>query len=265
MSPFRIFGSVYRHRYLLFLWVRREMRVRYAGSVSGIFWAVSLPLATVALYFVFFSLILKIKIPQIAGASGYFFYLLAGLLPWMSVSEASSRAGSCLVEQGHLLQRMVFPMDILPASVIIVSLVPQLVGTIVYLAMLAAQGLLHASAIVMLPAIFICQIIMMTGLAYCFAAAGAVFRDIIQALTVLLQFWFYMTPILYPWELIPQNFAWIMNFNPLAALIKAYQCAFLGLPLAWQDWGLLAVWTCVVGISGMIFYALFRPSLVDQL
>lgn len=257
--------NVLKNRYLLMLWSRRELKARYAGTAAGAVWATIVPLCTIALYYIFFSLVLRVKMPDIAGSSGYFFYLLAGLIPWMSLAESMSRSSSCLVDYGLLIQKMVFPMDVIPSTVVIVSLVPQIVGFLAYFIMLGYSGLMVPGRIIYVPLIFCCQILLMLGMAYLLAALGAVFRDSIQAVGIILQFWFYLTPILYPLKMVPAFFRpFILWSNPLTPLIMSYQWAFLGIEMpAWIP-GMMLAWTVVLVLAGPAFYQLVAPTLADQ-
>ena len=257
--------SICRNRYLLLLWSKRELKARYAGTAAGAVWATLVPLCTIALYYIFFSLVLKIKIPDVAGSSGYFFYLLAGLIPWMTLSESLGRSASCLVDYGFLVQKMVFPMDIIPATVVIVSLVPQAVGFIAYFAMLGFSHLMVFHRVIYVPFIFFCQILLMLGMAYLLAALGAVFRDSIQAVGIILQFWFYLTPILYPLKMVPAFFRpFILWSNPLTPFIMSYQWAFLGVEMPRWIPGMMLVWTALAVALGTAFYQLVAPTLADQ-
>ncbi len=258
-------ANIFKNRYLLLLWTKREIKARYAGTAAGVIWATLVPLCTIALYYIFFSLVLKIKIPEVAGSSGYFFYLLAGLIPWMSLSEGLGRSASCLVDYGFLVQKMVFPMDIIPATVVIVSLVPQVVGFFIYVAMLSLGGLVEWYRLLWVPVIFLCQVMLMLGMAYLLSALGAVFRDSIQAVGILLQFWFYLTPILYPLKMVPESFRpFILWSNPLTPLVMGYQWAFLG--IAMPEWmpAMMVLWTFLALLMGPCLFYIVAPTLADQ-
>lgn len=257
--------NILKNRYILLLWIKREIRARYAGTAGGVVWATLVPLCTIALYFIFFSLVLKIKIPEVAGSSGYFFYLLAGLIPWMSISEGLGRSASSLVDYGFLIQKMVFPMDIIPITVVMVSLVPQLVGFMIYFIMLGYSHLIDFQRFLWVPCIFFLQVLLMLGMSYLLSALGAVFRDSIQAVGIILQFWFYLTPILYPLKMVPAHFrALILWSNPLTPLIMAYQWAFLGISLPQWMPEMLLFWTMLFLAAGPSFYLFVAPTLADQ-
>lgn len=257
--------NIIKNRYLLLLWIKREIKARYAGTAAGAVWATLVPLFTIALYYIFFSLVLRIKIPDVASSSGYFFYLLAGLIPWMSLSESLGRSTSCLVDYSFLIQKVVFPMDVIPATVVMVALVPQVVGFVAYFLMLGYSDLMVLDRILFVPGIFLCQIVLMLGLAYLLAALGAVFRDSIQAVGIILQFWFYLTPILYPLKMVPAFFRpFILWSNPLTPFIMAYQWAFLGIEMPQWIPGMMLVWTGAAVLLGPAFYQLVAPTLADQ-
>ena len=251
--------------YLFLLWVRRDLRARYAGSLGGALWALLLPLLTVALFYVIFALVLKVRIPELAGDGGYFFYLLAGLLPWLAISEGTARAAGVLVAQEQFLQKLVFPVWILPGTVIATSLLPQLVGTLVFLLLLAVSGLLSPASLFAWPLVLACQLTMQWGLGLSLAVIGVHVRDLIQVLPVLLQLFFYATPILYPKSQVPEGYHNLFLLNPLAGLIEAYQSLFLGLPLEESSLAALLVWTVLLGGGGALLYRTLKPTLGDYL
>ncbi len=251
--------------YLFLLWVRRDLHARYAGSLGGGLWAVLLPLLTVGLFYVIFAVVLQVRIPALAGDSGYFFYLLAGLLPWLALSEGATRATGVLVAEEQFLQKLVFPVWILPGTVIAASLLPQLVGTLLFLVLLAGGGLLSLSSLVLWPLLFSCQIAMQWGLGLSLAVLGVHLRDLIQVLPVLLQLLFYASPILYPKTLVPADYQDLFLLNPFSSLIEAYHAVFLGLPLTGSSLVALIVWTLLLGGGGSLLYRLLKPTLGDYL
>ena len=151
----RLLGN---HGFLFLLWLRRDFKSRYAGSIAGLLWALLQPLFTIAIFYVVFALVLRVRIPEFANESGYFFYLLAGLLPWLSIADGIARASGALVAQEQFLQRIVFPIDILPVTVIVSSLAAQLVGTVIYIVMLWFAGLLEPWRLLFWPLILLLQL-----------------------------------------------------------------------------------------------------------
>lgn len=250
--------------YLFWLWVRRDIRSRYVGSVAGLAWALLAPLGTLGVFYVVFALVLRVRVPELAGDSGFFFFLLTGLLPWLAIAEGLSRATGALVDQEQFLQKLMFPVSVLPASVVIASLVPQLVGTLVLILLLAQAGLL-SSNVLWLPAVFAVQLLLTLGLGLALSILTVHLRDVAQAIPVVLQLFFYTTPILYPLSLIPEEYQGLYLLNPFACLIRVYQTVFLGFPLESGVLLMLAVWSVLLGLGGGWLFRVLKPTLGDYL
>ena len=253
-----------RHGYLFWLWLQRDLKSRYAGSVGGLLWAVLQPLFTIALFYVVFALILKVRIPELASGSGYFLYLLAGLLPWLSISEGLARATGALVGQEQFLQKVVFPIEIIPVTAVLSSLATQLIGLLFLLGFLTWFGLLSAR-LLLLPVVLACQLLMCLGLGCALAVLGVHLKDLLQLVPVLLQFLFYSAPILYPRSFIAPGYHKFFLLNPFTALIEVYHWVFLGLPLYLPTLLALVFWTVVLGLGGWLLFRTLKPTLGDYL
>lgn len=253
------------HFFLFLLWVRRDFRGRYAGSIGGVLWAVLLPLLTVLMFYVIFAVVLRVRIPDLTSEAGYFFYLVAGLLPWLSISEGIARATSSLVVQEQFLQKLVFPIAILPGTVIVTSVVPQLVGTAVFVLLLGFFDILSLVKLLLFPLVFVCQLFMLWGAGLALAIIGVHLRDIIQLMPILLQFLFYATPILYPKSMVPEAYHSLFWLNPLAGLIETYQWIFLGTPLQLSSVVAMLFWTITLGGGGWLLFRILKPTLGDYL
>ncbi len=260
-----VLKQLYKNRFLLMLWVRRDLKAKYAGSAFGLFWTVILPLATIAIYYVFFALVLKVKIPELPTTAGYFFYLLAGLLPWMSISEALTLSASSLISQSTLLKQTVFPLEILPAVPLFTSILPQLFGTVIYVLLLWWFNALKPLGLIFFPLLILLQLILTAGLSYLMAALCAIYRDFVQVLNVSLQLWFYLTPILYPTTMVPEKFRWILLYNPLTWLVKCYQDMFISGFVNLKDLLILTGYSVPILFIGIGIFSLLKPGVTDEL
>jgi len=257
--------NLYKNRFLLGLWIKRDLKAKYAGSAIGLFWTVILPISTIAIYYVFFALVLKVKIPELPTTAGYFFYLLAGLLPWISLSEALNLSANSLISQSSLLKQTVFPIEILPLVPIFTSLLPQIFGTIIYIGLLWKFNCLKPIGLLYLPILLCFQIILTSGFGYLFSALCAIYRDFVQIVNVGLQLWFYLTPILYPESMVPAKFRWILAYNPLTWLVRCYQNLFIKGTVATSDLIILGVSSFAIFILGSMVFSLLKPGLTDEL
>ncbi len=257
-------AAVRQHGFLFWLWLKRDLKSRYAGSVGGLAWALLLPLCTVLLFYVVFALVLQVRVPELASERGYFLYLLAGLLPWLSIADGLSRATGSLAGQEQFLEKIVFPIDVLPATAVVSSLLTQAVGTLILLIILAAEGLLSVRLLV-LPLVLGGQLLLCLGLGCALAIIGVHLRDLLQVLPVLLQFLFYSAPILYPISLIPPGYHRYFLLNPFTGLIEVYHWLILGLPVGWPAVAALLFWTVVLGLGGWLLFRALKPTLGDYL
>ncbi len=250
---------------VLRLWTRREITARYAGSVVGMLWALLLPLFQIVLFYFVFAVVLKVRIPELELENGYFFYLLAGLLPWFGLSEGISRATQSLVAQEQLLQKVVFPVFVFPVAAVLSSLLPQLFGMMLLIGLLGIYVALEPVALLWLPLLLFCQLAITTGLGLVLSVMAACFRDLLQLVPVVLQFLFYATPILYPRSMVPEPYQkWLLG-NPFALLVDGYHAAFLGLSLPPSSLVALLIWTAVLGGGGALLFQRIRATLGEWL
>ena len=257
-------AGLQRHGYLFWLWMQRDLKSRYAGSIGGLLWALLQPVFTIALFYVVFALVLQIRVPELASSSGYFLYLLTGLLPWLSIADGIARATGSLVGQEQFLQKVVFPIEIIPATAVVTSIITQLIGTIFLLIFLIAAGMLSVRWL-LIPAVVACQLIMTLGLGCALAILGVHVKDLLQLAPVLLQFLFYSAPILYSRSFIAPGYHKFFLLNPFTALIEVYHWIFLGIPIHLPILLALGFWTVVLGIGGWLLFRILKPTLGDYL
>lgn len=251
--------------FVFLLWLRRDLKSRYTGSFGGALWGVLQPLMTVAVFYIIFAVVLKVRVPELANDSGYFFYLLAGLLPWLGISEGLSRAVGSLVAQEQFIQKLVFPVEIIPSTVIVSSFITQLVGMLILFVLLGMAGLLNPSGLVFLPLVFVMQLILCVGLGLLLAILTVHVKDLAQLVPVVLQVFLYLTPILYPKSMVPANYHPLYLLNPFAGFIEIYQGLLLGLPIASGSILSMIIWTLVAGIGGVALFRALKPTLGDYL
>ena len=215
-----------RNLFLLSELVRRDLAVRYAGSFGGAAWALLNPLLLCALYGLVFSVI--VRIPPPANFRGtYAEFLLAGLLPWLGFQEALVRGGSAVTDQAHLVRKMSFPVALLVAASVSSALVLQAAGIGIFALF---SGLLGAAEIRILPILagFALEFALLAGPALALAAASVLFRDLAQLIPPLMTVGFYLTPVLYPEELVPPALRWGLEVNPLRDVVGLFRAGLLG-------------------------------------
>ena len=258
----------YRYRYLLSQLVVRDIKVRYKNSVLGFFWSLANPLLQVATITIVIKYIMGLRVPN------YSAYLLAGYLPWMFFQLALLDSSQVVLSHRELLRKSYFPREVLPMSVVGANLVHYVLSLVVFFAYLIFFRLfLHGAPItakvLLLPGLMAVQCCLVMGLAFFISCLNVFYEDIKYILTALLNVFFYLTPVMYPAELVHDKLVSIhpMLYKaylllPMNALTDAYRKTLLPsvdslairgtqvhtLPL---DYGMLAI-ACVVSLLFMV-------------
>jgi len=255
-----------RHLFLLQELVKRDFRGRYAGSVLGFVWSFVQPLWLLLLFSYVFAVILQLKLDRQA-TDNFGIFLFAGLLPWMAFQEGVMRGSSAITDNAELVKKLTFPSQVLVVAVVFAALLHELIAMVVFVAVLAPLGELAPASLPWLLLALPLQLAFTLGLGLLLASVNVFFRDVAQILGMLLNGWFYFTPIVYPPDLVPEGYRWLLDLNPFTPLVELYRWGLLGgggpgLPSGF--------WWLVVASLGMLAagWAAFRrlrPAFVDEI
>lgn len=215
--------NLWNLRNLTLLMVERDFVGRYKGSMLGALWPVLNPLGHMVLYTFLFSVILRVKFGESISTSNFALYLMCGFLPWTAMSEAVASSTTKILEMPNLVKRVVFPLEILP----LVTTISSFTSGIIAFALLCVvasvyQGTAHATML-LLPLIIIPHFMFTLGLAWMLSSLGVFIRDSKHIVALGLSAWMYATPIVYPAEMVPENFKWLLVVNPVAGMITDYR------------------------------------------
>jgi len=257
--------NFFLYKHLLIHMVIREIKGRFAGSSAGILWSFIHPLVMLLVYLFVFVYIFKLRLPEYSGSKGAAIYLMAGLFPWMALAEGLTRSTSSLIENAALIQKTVFPTEILPAKAVIAAFSTHgiAIGALALYAVVTTQ---HIAILVYLPLIIILQVIFTLGIGFIFACLSVFLRDIVQILQLLVGFWIYVTPILYPASMLPEWARSIMYINPVYPFISIYQSLFLQGGI--RDYTmilLVLMWTIIFYSTGAYVFSKLKHEFADWL
>ena len=257
------FQSIVRHRSLIRTMVRRDVLGRYRGSFGGAFWTVLNPLILMLTYFFVFGVVLHTRFPNDPSRSGFVLYFLAGMLPWLAVSEAVGRAPTVMLEHRNFVKKLVFPVETLPVNLVTAGLVSEIFGMALFvLASYFARGYVPGS-IIWLPVLLVPQILLTAGICWFLAALGIFIRDLAQINGFLLTLWFFLTPICYPESSLPAPALRVLSKNPMFILVRGYRAMLEGrAPALAPYWKLCAVAAAIFILGHAWFYKL-RKSFAD--
>ena len=215
----------YAKRWLIRYMSQRQIARTYQGSYLGLLWAFLSPLLMVALLTLIFSELIGIKFREVTGNSSLNFglFLYCGLLPFLTYSQALSRGVSIIQRNNNLVQGVVFPLEILPLTTIVAALLQNVFGIGALLVVLMALGEpLHLTTL-LLPLVLVPQLLFTLGLCYLVAVAGTYVPDIRETLRAVIRGTFFITPILWPAGRVPEDWRFLVDYNPLAVLVNAYR------------------------------------------
>jgi lipopolysaccharide transport system permease protein len=257
------FQSIVRNRSLIRTMVRRDVLGRYRGSFGGAFWTVLNPLILMLTYFFVFGVVLHTRFPNDPSRSGFVLYFLAGMLPWLAVSEAVGRAPTVMLEHRNFVKKLVFPVETLPINLVTAGLVSEIFGVALFvLASYFARGYVPAS-IVWLPVLLVPQILLTAGICWFLAALGIFVRDLAQINGFLLTLWFFLTPICYPETSLPAPALRVLSKNPMFVLVRGYRAMLEGRAPALGSYWKLCVIAAAVFILGHAWFYKLRKSFAD--
>lgn len=249
--------------------VQRDLEARYKGSVLGNLWPILNQVAQLAVYIYVFSFILKVKLHlQGLPDNGFIFglWLFAGLIPWTAFTAGFAQAATSVIAQPNLVKKVVFPLSLLPLVPILSAFVESSLGLVLLIALVAISTQTIHPTLWLLPLIWLPQLLLTVGLGYFVAAFTVFLRDIPQSIGVILNLWFYITPIIYPISAIPEQFRWVLWFNPLAAIVAVYRDLILvGEMQHWAEWAITGIASLVIFAGGFWVYKRLRPAFADVL
>lgn len=238
LNVWAILREWWDYRELLTNLVVRDIKVRYRNSVLGFAWSLLNPLLMMVVFTLVFTVLTDPEGIEPAVQS-YPMYVLSGLLVWNFTADVITRAMASITGNRDLLTKVYFPREILPLSVVIANVIHFLLALPLFFIFAAVLRIPLTHHAWMLPVLVILQVLLMSGLALIIAALNVYFRDIESIINVALIAWFFLTPIVYVLERIPNReilgldiWRWMYMLNPMAALITGYRYALLyGWPL----------------------------------
>jgi lipopolysaccharide transport system permease protein len=259
--------SLWRNRKLIRSMVRRDLLARYRGSFGGALWTFLTPLLLMATYAFVFGVVLQQRFGADTSRMGYVLYFLAGMLPWLAFSEAVGRAPYVIVEHRNFVKKLVFPLETLPANLVISGAVTEAFGLLIFIAGLLAARHTIPAAVVWLPVLIIPQLLLTAGLCWFLAALGLFVRDLGAVIGFILTLWFFLTPICYPeasWSSVPPDAVRILSANPMYILVRGYRAIFLENQAPHMR-GVAALWiaSAAMAVFGHAWFHRLRKSFAD--
>ena len=259
-------ASLWNYREFILASVRREFEARYRVSALGGLWAILNPIAQIAVYTAILTEVMRARLPGTETKFAYSIYLCAGIVTWGLFAEIIVRNTGVFVDNANLLKKISFPRSCLPATVVLSSLLNFALVFGLFLVFLAVVGYLPGWALLAMIPVVAVQILFATGLGVLLGVANVFYRDVAQGVGIAMQFWFWLTPIVYPLAIVPAAFQPLILANPTTAIVVAYQDILLR--NQWPVWESLLPALLVALLAVAVARRFFRRhsgEMVDEL
>lgn len=258
--------GLWQYRYFVLTSIRAEMKGRFARSRLGGLWFLLNPLAQALIFSIVLSQVLQARLPNTDIKGAYSIYLLAGLAGWTLFSDILGRCTTIFIEQGPVMKKISFPRLCLPVIIWGRALVDHVLLLAAILVVFMFFGHFVGWPLLALPL----GIVLISGLAFglgiIIGVVNVFSRDIGQIVPIVMQLWFWMTPIVYPASVIPEKFRPLIDLNPMVALIGIYHSVLFS--KRWPPLETLIAPAILVAITTALAFFFFRrasPELVDAL
>jgi len=258
--------ALWCYRGFVYSMVAREFRSRYLGSLLGSIWSILNPLALITIYTVIFSRVMQAKLPGINDTMAYGLFVCAGLLPWLYFTELLNRFPNIFLEQATLLKKVSFPRITLPVIALCSATINYLIIFSLFLFFLLVTGRFPGWVVLGFIPLLLMQQMFVVGFGILLGSVNVFFRDIGQFINVVIQFWFWFTPIVYVATMLPDKAQKLLILNPMTAFMQAYQAIILyGRWPELLDFKLHFLGALFCLLAGFYVFQFLADEMVDEL
>ncbi len=258
---------LWQYRDFILASVARDFQLKHRNSILGSVWSILNPLSMIVIYTVIFSQIMKAKLPGVESMYGYSVYLCSGIIFWGLFAEMMTRFQTLFIDNANVLKKLNFPRLTLPIITVFSSLLNVSIIIGIFFVFLLLTGQFPDYTILAVIPVLLVQLIFTVGLGMSLSVLNVFFRDIGQLFTIIVQFWFWLTPIVYPITILPKVIQKIvLTWNPIAPLMNAYQTIFVyGTMPEWDELLTPLLAGLLLCFFGLKLYVKHSADIVDEL
>jgi lipopolysaccharide transport system permease protein len=240
--------DIWNYRELLYFLIWRDLKIRYKQTILGVIWVILQPLLMTVIFTIFLGMLARVPSKEIP----YALLVYTGLMPWTFFSNSIVYSGNSLTAQTNLVTKVYFPRAIIPAAAVGARLVDFGVAFLMMIGLMFYYGIVPSWHLLMLPVFVVLITMLSLGLGLWSSALNVRYRDVGIMLPVLIQVWMFVSPVVYPLDLVPQRWLWLYSFNPMAGIIEGFRSSLLNRPFNWLTIGIAALITV-----GLLLYSMF--------
>lgn len=205
----------------------RDFTERYSGSILGFGWGIIGPLVNILIYTLIFSQIMNARLPGATGEYSYSIYLVSGLLPWLAFSSVVTRSVSVFLDQKHIISKVQISLPKLPLVIAASESLTFVISLLIFFVILLMSGQVLNKWMLLLPFLFLAQQLFGYALGFILAQLTVFLRDTKQLTAMVMHVWFWLTPIVYVKDILPEQVRTWMAFNPMVHFTGVWQSIFV--------------------------------------
>jgi len=258
--------QTWQNRFFIITSIKMDFKSRFSRSLFGSVWAILNPLVMVAIYAFILSQIMKAKLPGIESAYAYPIYLISGIIGWTLFTEVISRGLMIFIENGHYLKKLPFPRSNLIFVLLGASLINSLILILAAVGIFLGLGFVPNSSLLWLVPLQILTALFALGIGIVCGVLNVFLRDVGQIVPIILQLLFWLTPIVYTINIIPEDLQYLLKLNPAFNIVDMYHniLAFK-IPPSLEGLGELAIMAIVSNLIGLLLYQKAYKDIVEEL
>ena len=247
--------QIQKYQGLVWNFIRRDISSKYVGSLLGLYWSVINPIITLVIYIMVFGVFLKVRLPGDTNIWDFALYFASGFLPWVAFQDSVMRASRSIIDNKNYIKKVPFPSEIFPVYTTLSEFVNLFIGLGIFFILLLILKGMPTIFILLLPLAIFLQLMFTLSLGFFLSSGAVYFRDIPTMLGPLFMIWFWVTPIAYTTNLIPQEFQWIVSLNPAYYMLEIYRdVLFYGKIPDVQIIGPFLIFSIILFIISILFF-----------
>lgn len=253
------FKELKEYRDLFYFLVWRDIKILYAQTVLGFFWAILQPVIQIVIFTVVFGKVAKVPTEGIP----YVLFSTVAIIPWTYMSQAMTQSSQSLIIGQNMLGKIYFPRLLFPITPVLAGLVDFGISIIIILVMILYYRVMPTWNLLLLPLFLVLMMSIPAGVGMWLSALAIRFRDVKHAMPFAIRMLVYSAPIVYSASSLPETYRIIYSLNPIVGVIEGYRACLLGSAVPWQYVFPGFITSFILLVSGVLYFKRMERVFVD--
>jgi len=241
--------------------IAKDFKIKYKNTMLGYVWAIAYPLVFAAILYIAFKNIIRIKVDN------YGLFLIVGIFPWQWFANATYLSSRTLISNASIIKKIMFPKLLLPLSTVLIEMVHFAISWVVIIVFLFIydQHLFYFSWIYGIPLIAAIQFVLILGIGLVVSSLNIFFRDTERIMGIMITMLFYLTPVIFPLNMVPEEFKPYFLLNPMTGIVELWRALFIEGFVLWRWLGISAVYATLSLLGGSVLYQRLKGRFAEAL